>query len=96
MNQVSLKLRRVARGYSHWCPGCKEAHILPDAGWRFDGNLERPTFYPSFKHEGWVGGKVGVCHYILTAGRLQFQSDCTHELANTTVDLPDLPAELKD
>ena len=51
MGQVSSKLRRVQGGYSHWCPGCEEIHILPD-GWRFDGNLESPTFMPSFKHSG--------------------------------------------
>jgi hypothetical protein len=26
-------------------------HTLPD-GWSFNGNLEKPTFTPSFKHEG--------------------------------------------
>jgi hypothetical protein len=26
-------------------------HTLPD-GWRFDGNLESPTFTPSFLHRG--------------------------------------------
>lgn len=51
MPQVSRKLRRVDRGFAHWCPGCEEVHILPD-GWTFDGNLESPTFRPSFKHTG--------------------------------------------
>jgi hypothetical protein len=50
-------------GYLHWCPGCEESHTLP-SGWTFNGDLERPTFTPSFKHEGrkrvfinreWVG-----------------------------------------
>ena len=26
-------------------------HALPD-GWKFDGNLEEPTFTPSFRHSG--------------------------------------------
>jgi hypothetical protein len=26
-------------------------HQLPDS-WKFDGNLEAPTFTPSFKHDG--------------------------------------------
>jgi hypothetical protein len=64
MNQVSSVLRRVAGGYAHWCPGCEEMHTLPNS-WTFDGNLECPTFSPSFKHEGlkrpfvngkWTGG----------------------------------------
>lgn len=32
------------------------------------------------------------CHYILTAGQLQFCSDCTHEFSGQTVPLPPLPA----
>jgi len=50
MGQVSSVLRRVVGGYTHWCPACEETHSLPD-GWNFDGNLESPTFTPSFKHE---------------------------------------------
>lgn len=49
--QVSAKLRRAQSGYAHWCPACEEMHALPD-GWTFDGNLELPTFSPSFKHTG--------------------------------------------
>lgn len=51
MGQVSSKLRRGQGAYFHWCPGCQEMHPLPDS-WAFDGNLESPTFTPSFKQEG--------------------------------------------
>jgi uncharacterized protein DUF6527 len=49
MGQVSSTLRRFTGGYAHWCPGCNEVHTLPDS-WKFDGNLESPTFHPSFLH----------------------------------------------
>jgi hypothetical protein len=32
-----------------------------------------------------------VCHYIITAGRIQFCADSTHALAGQTIDLPDIP-----
>lgn len=32
------------------------------------------------------------CHSFVTDGRIQFLSDCTHELAGQTVDLPDATA----
>lgn len=32
-----------------------------------------------------------VCHSFVTDGRIQFLSDCTHELAGQTVDLPEFP-----
>lgn len=53
MNQVSSTLRKVEGGFAHWCPGCEQAHILPES-WTFDGNLEAPTFTPSFKHSGFL------------------------------------------
>jgi hypothetical protein len=67
-------------------------HPLPD-GWTFDGNLEAPTFTPSFLHS-WGTGKV--CHYNLIAGWLQFCPDSTHGLAGKTVPLPDLPEDPTD
>lgn len=51
MSQMSSTLRKVAGGYAHWCPGCNEMHIMPDS-WQFNGNLNSPSFIPSFKHEG--------------------------------------------
>ena len=113
MGQVSSTLRRIAGGFTHWCPGCEEMHRLPGS-WTFDGNLEKPTFTPSFKHEGiqrafvdgkwtgeWVRDTNGntvpfICHYILTAGVLNFCGDGTHALAGKSVPLPALPEGLTD
>lgn len=113
MGQVSAKMRRGEGRYFHWCPACQEMHPLPD-GWTFNGDLEKPTFAPSFKHTGkqcviengkwtgeWVRDANGnavdwCCHYILTAGQLQFCGDCSHALAGQTIDMPDLPPDLTD
>jgi hypothetical protein len=43
----------------------------------------------------WVLGPDGkplpqVCHSFVTDGRIQFLSDCSHQLAGQTVDLPDV------
>lgn len=113
MGQVSAVLRRATRGYSHWCPGCEEMHMIPDS-WRFDGNVDRPTFTPSVRITGkqsvivagkWTGEWVRdandkavdyCCHYILTAGTLNFCADSTHKLAGTAVPLPPLPPEFAD
>jgi hypothetical protein len=51
MGQASSKMRRTERGFMWWCPACDSAHPLPDT-WKFNGDLERPTFRPSFKHTG--------------------------------------------
>lgn len=34
-----------------------------------------------------------VCHTFITDGRIQFLSDCTHELAGQTIDLPPWPSQ---
>jgi hypothetical protein len=100
--QVSSKLRRETTGFIHWCPACEEMHPLPDS-WTFDGNLNAPTFTPSFKHtyhargadSGWGDGEI-TCHYFLTAGTLNFCSDCSHPLNGQSVPLPDLPVDMQD
>lgn len=51
MGQASAKMRRTTDGFAWWCPACFEMHPLP-SGWTFDGNLDAPTFSPSFKHTG--------------------------------------------
>lgn len=56
MGQVSKVLRRAESGYTHWCPACLEMHPLPDS-WDFNGDVDCPTFTPSFKHEGVVTEK---------------------------------------
>lgn len=51
MGQVNKFFRNTTVGLAHWCPGCEEMHVLPPS-WKFDGNLECPTFDPSFRHQG--------------------------------------------
>lgn len=107
MSQVSAKLRRGPAQYFHWCPACEGMHPLPD-GWTFNGNVDRPTFSPSFKQTfvRWSGGVdqagIGqgerqqvVCHYIITDGRIQFCSDSWHGRTDV-VEMPHVPAHLTD
>ncbi len=89
-------------GWAVKCPGCKNHHEFLVVGvhprlWIFDGNRDLPTFHPSMNcrcgpmPEGTKrAGKIDVCHSIVTAGRIQFLGDCTHELRGQTVDLPEI------
>lgn len=77
-----------------------------NAQWTFDGNVEAPTFNPSMNIKTGPrptvpagrpdAGRIDICHYILKAGQLQFQNDCTHALKGQTVPLPELPERLRD
>ena len=73
--------------------------------WDYNDDLSAPTISPSIKVEGvqWelghtfhkprhhVGtGEPICCHSFVRAGRWEFLSDCTHDLAGQTVDLPSI------
>lgn len=81
------------------CPGCGRDHWIQhgaDDGpnWGWNGSLDNPTFTPSVlvTYEGVDAGKDGappaVCHSFVTDGQIQYLSDCTHNLAGQTVELP--------
>jgi len=113
---MGIKVRPVNSDrapFAFVCPGCKGAHVLPTDvtrdGWKFNGNLEAPTFEPSIlsKRSEWptdeeharimAGEKVElkqrICHSYVTDGNIRFLDDCTHELKGQTVPLPDLPID---
>lgn len=79
-------------GHIHYCPGCKRLHILPNAGWTFNGSVDSPTFTPSFSHT-WSLKNNKRCHYILTKGILNYCTDSTHELTGQSVPLEPLTDE---
>lgn len=93
--------------HAHWCPACQQLHdfaveqpFTNRAQWTFDGNGNLPTMSPSmnirigpYPSDAGEPGRMDVCHYFLTHGRLLFLGDCTHALMGQTVDLPAIPAE---
>lgn len=75
-----------------WCPACRREHPITRE-WEFNGNLDRPTFYPSLLvHEIDHGPYViqPRCHSFIEGGRIRFLPDCGHDKAGTTMDLPEL------
>lgn len=75
ITQVSPVLRYGATAYFHWCPACDRMHPLPDS-WSFEGNVDQPTFSPSFRQTGVRDGKD--CHYNITAGQIVWHADSWH------------------
>lgn len=74
-----------------YCPGCKSHHgiSLAPGRWTFDGNFVSPTINPSVLsyYEDENNQRVTTCHLFIRAGRIEFLSDCKHELAGKTVDM---------
>ena len=71
-------------GWMIFCPGCDEYHIF-DKRWTFNGDLEKPTFTPSYLSKT----QDTVCHSFVTDGAIRYLGDCTHKLKGQTVDLPE-------
>lgn len=73
-----------------YCPGC-ECHMWfrterPEQAdgsgcWTWNGDYEKPTVSPS------IVTNVGKlrCHIFIRDGKIEFLSDCSHELAGQTV-----------
>lgn len=76
-----------------WCPGCGFAHRVPvkpdPRGWEYNGDVEKPTLSPSVLVRWTNEDKQQVCHSFVRDGKIQFLSDCTHNLAGKTIDVPD-------
>lgn len=86
-------LREGAKGeYLHYCLGCRGMHMIntqqPNmfgAQWSFNMDMDKPTFEPS------VNIGPSRCHYNITAGFIIYHTDCQHELAGHTLELPNIP-----
>lgn len=87
-------------GYTFPCRGCGEIHQIKTTGepkWDFNGDVEKPTFSPSYLT--WVDPNPNAspepqykkyregfrCHSFIRDGKIEYLSDCTHELAGQTL-----------
>lgn len=84
-------------GYAFYCPGCGNSHCYytekPNeigARWKFNGDVEKPTFRASMLVREERKGKRHVCHSFVTDGKIQFLNDCTHEYAGKTIEMEDI------
>lgn len=76
------------------CPGCGIRHFVPTARsavprWYFNNNGNHPTITPAIV---WATDHT-FCHSTVSDGEITFFSDCHHDLAGDTVELPDITAE---
>lgn len=86
---MKIKSLYGSKTYEHYCPGCEGLHPLPSQ-WKFNGNLESPSFTPSFNQ---MPGNARQCHYVITDGIIHYQTDSWHELKGQKIPMPDIPEE---
>lgn len=94
--------KKVVEYYSFYCPGCKHEHVYtiqPDGiSWQFNGNMDSPTFSPSLLNTMMVKNEKTDaydvekerCHLFVRDGKIVYCSDCKHELAGQTIELPEI------
>lgn len=78
------------------CPACNSEHYIAtaenDCGfpiWQWNKDVNNPTISPSIQEEYHGDDKDTICHSFIRDGKIQYLSDCTHQLAGQTVELPD-------
>lgn len=75
--------------YSFYCPGCKNHHSITSS-WTFNRDYNKPTISPSILvQSASPKGTKRICHSFVKDGMIQFLGDCTHDLKNQTVEIPD-------
>lgn len=76
------------------CPGCEGIHMLPTKGrgcYQFNGDFDSPTLKPPVLVQGFSSGSKSICNFSITDGQIYFLPNCTHDLADQTVELPEQP-----
>jgi len=87
------KVREISKGiWAVYCPACDMNHHIwtdGDVKWSFNNDTNNPTFSPSIRVSGYNDKeqKLYVCHFHIINGTIQYCSDCTHELKDTTKEL---------
>lgn len=93
-------------GFILFCPGCQRGHGIwvtadPGPNWKFNGNVECPTFEPSVKITGTdpateedqkkmeegkaYSTKPSICHFHVIDGNIIYYDDTTHHLKGQTI-----------
>jgi hypothetical protein len=93
------KIRKICNqkgehtGYNFFCPACGFVHSFDDK-WKFKKDYKKPTISPSLNMETYRGEKRIKCHSFVNDGKIRYLGDCTHDMKNKTVDLPDIEEKI--
>lgn len=91
------KIKHTKGVYSFWCPGCNTRHFVNTENegydhpiWGFNEDVDKPTITPSIKvtmPNHTTMGVDDICHSFIRDGKIEYLSDCTHELAGKTIEM---------
>ncbi len=77
--------------YTFWCVACDDLHVTEE-GNALLGTIASPTL----RHAVYDWDDKNVCHLQIQRGMLHFLPGCTHEYAERTVPMPEMPMWMDD
>lgn len=104
------EVENVAGQYQFNCPGCECSHFVDThetapVRWTFNGDLEKPTLWPSVRvrasaplsddeHTRIMRGEdfmptETVCHFFIKDGFYEYCADSTHKYSGQKIEVPD-------
>lgn len=94
-DKVGVFKNASAEGCDHYwffCPGCGSLHGYKvgncSLSWSYSGTRIKPTFKPSLLVDS--HNPKSRCHLFVTDGKIQYLSDCFHELAGKTIEMEEI------
>lgn len=91
--ETVVNIDKSVYGYAVYCPGCNQVHVIATSGhiaWTFNNDMEKPAFQPSLMVNRDLSNPTAPrCHSYITEGKFQYLDDCTHALANQTIEIPE-------
>lgn len=83
------------RQYIFNCAGCDQEHTFNDGLWSWNNDYEKPTIEGSYLIHGYRFDENRnsvplVCHSHIKDGMIEYLTDCTHNLAGQTIELPEI------
>ncbi len=86
---VEYKHGGIVKKVQYWfyCQGCGWIHAINPDIHTFNGDYDKPTFTPSLLQDR---DPAKICHSYITDGKIQYLSDCFHDLRGSTIELPEI------
>ena len=85
------KFKKVPTGQEEYqwqfnCAGCGYTHAITETIHWFNQDVNKPTLTLSVLYRS---GNI-CCHSYIKEGKIEYLSDCTHQLKGQTIELPEI------
>ena len=79
------KIKLYNKMYMFHCPACGFLHGFHSKRWKFNGDLDSPTFTPSLM----INASTNKCHLNMKDGNINYLNDCLHVMSGVSIVCPE-------